>query len=105
MELIIEAKLVIVQAHKPSLLKTNDSMSKLIVGGWWNSLLVVRAVRGMAEFLARGAIKIRIGIVTFYSDDHSQTAKGANVNMPVNMSSLKLYKKATCLLMKLWVQL
>ena len=40
-----------------------------VVLGWWNSLLVVRAVRGMAEFLARGAIK------TFYSDDQSQTAK------------------------------
>ena len=50
---MIEAKLVIVQAHKPSLLKTNMS----VVLGWWNSLLVVRAVRGMAEFLARGAIK------------------------------------------------
>ena len=28
----------------------------------------------MAEFLARGAIGIRIGIETFYNDDHSQMA-------------------------------
>ena len=69
-------------------------------------MFVVRAVRRMEEFLARGAIKIRIRIetfysddhsqtakgVTFYSDDHSQTAKGANVGVPVNMSFLKLQK-------------
>ena len=85
LELMTEANLVIVQAHKPSLLETNDSMSI-----------------ELAEFLARGAIMIRIE--TFYSDDHSQTAKdltfysdeakGANVHvvMPVNMSFLQLQK-------------
>ena len=49
-----------------------------VVLSWRNSLLVVRAVRVMAEFLARGAIEIRIGIETFYNDDHSQTTKGAS---------------------------
>ena len=57
----------------------------------------------MVEFLARGAGSERDGripcswcdkgTVTFYSDDHSQTAKDTSVGVPVNMSFHKLQKR------------
>ena len=43
---MIEAKLLIVQAHKPSLLETNDSTSVNLLGAGGIELV---------EFLARGA--------------------------------------------------
>ena len=74
----------------------SDSMS--IASWWksWNSLLVVRA--SSEEDGRIPCSWCSKGIVTFYSDDHSQTAKDASfiytsVGVPVNMSFLKLQKR------------
>ena len=73
------------------IVKTNEHRWVRVV---LNSLLVVRAV---AEFLARGAIKIRIGIETFYSDDHSQPAKDASCNTKVALPTGHAFLKPQCM--------